>query len=182
MIKINLLPYREKKKEVHTKREGLALFLTIGLILLFFGAVHLYMVQSLDKLRTEVRKSDDELKKLAQITMDIGKFKKDKELLEKKLQIINALDHDRLDPVYFLDELTGMVPAGHLWIKGMTETDVEMKIEGFAKDNITIARFMKNLETSRFFRSVDLISSKQTELVGYKVKQFTLSCGLKKGL
>jgi len=98
MIKINLLPYREKKKEVHTKREGLALFLTIGLILLFFGAVHLYMVQSLDKLRTEVRKSDDELKKLAQITMDIGKFKKDKELLEKKLQIINALDHDRFRP------------------------------------------------------------------------------------
>jgi Tfp pilus assembly protein PilN len=76
MIKINLLPYREKRKEVHTKREGLALFLTIALFLLLFGAVHLYMVQSLDKLRAEVRKSDNELKKLAQITMDIGKFKK----------------------------------------------------------------------------------------------------------
>lgn len=182
MIKINLLPYREKKKEVHTKREGLALFVTIALVLLFFGAVHLYMVQSLDKLRTDVRKSDDELKKLAQVTMDIGKFKKDKELLEKKLQIINALDHNRLDPVYFLDELTVMVPAGQMWIKAVTETDVEMKIEGFAKDNITIATFMKNLEKSRFFKSVDLVSSKQTELVGSKVKQFTLACGLKKGL
>jgi type IV pilus assembly protein PilN len=182
MIKINLLPYREKRKEVHTKREGLALFLTIALFLLLFGAVHLYMVQSLDKLRAEVRKSDNELKKLAQITMDIGKFKKNKELLEKKLQIINALDHDRLDPVYFLEELTTMVPPGQMWIKAMTETDVEMKIEGFAKDNITIAKFMKNLEKSRFFKSVDLVSSKQTELVGYKVKQFTLSCGLKKGL
>jgi len=182
MIKINLLPYREKKKEVHTKREGLALFLVIGLGLLLFGAVHLYMVQSIDKLKAEVRKSDNELKKLAQITLDIGKFKKDKDLLEKKLQIINALDRNRLDPVYFLDELTGMVPAGQLWVKNMTETDVEMKIEGFAKDNITVAKFMKNLEASRFFRSVDLVASKQTELVGYKVKQFTLSCGLKKGL
>jgi Tfp pilus assembly protein PilN len=75
-----------------------------------------------------------------------------------------------------------MVPSGQLWVKTMTETDVEMKIEGFAKDNITIAKFMKNLEKSRFFKSVDLVSSKQTELVGYKVKQFTLSCGLKKGL
>ena len=33
MIKINLLPYREKKKEVHTKREGLILFVTVALAL-----------------------------------------------------------------------------------------------------------------------------------------------------
>jgi len=40
---------------------------------------------------------------------------------------------------------------------------------------------MRNLERSKHLTSVDLVSSKQTEIAGNKLKQFTLSCNLKKG-
>jgi hypothetical protein len=45
-----------------------------------------------------------------------------------------------------------------------------------AVDSIAVARFMKSLETASFIKSVDLISSRQKDLSGRKLQQFTLKC------
>jgi hypothetical protein len=51
-----------------------------------------------------------------------------------------------------------------------------VSIEGVGRDNIAVALFMKNLELSKYVQSVDLISSKQVDMFGVKVNQFSLSC------
>jgi hypothetical protein len=51
-----------------------------------------------------------------------------------------------------------------------------VSIEGVGRDNIAVALFMKSLELSKYIQSVDLISSKQVDMSGVKVNQFSLSC------
>lgn len=181
MIKINLLPYREKKKEIHFKRQAVVISSIFAVFFLALAVLHISMLFTLSDLREQFKTDQEKLSSLTKNTADVHQFKKDKELLEKKVEIIRNLERNRMDPVYMLDELTSMVPAGQLWLKSFIESETEIKMDGYARDNFAVAKFMKNLEKSRYIRFVDLVSSKQTELAGHKLKQFSLSCGLKKG-
>ena len=181
MIKVNLLPYREKKKEVQSKNQVVILG-AVGLaFVVLLGAFHIYTVMKLSGLENQVQSTQQTLQQLKTSIDDINQYKKAKEILEKRLSIINYLEKNRFAKVLFLDDLTSMVPVNQVWIKSMKESETDVKIDGFAKDNIAIAKFMRNLEKSEQLTSVDLVSSKQTEIAGNKLKQFTLSCGLKKG-
>jgi type IV pilus assembly protein PilN len=181
MIKVNLLPYREKKKEVQSKNQ-IVILGALGLaFVVLLGGFHILTVMKLSGLETQVQSTQQTLQQLKTSIGDINQYKKAKEILEKRLHIINYLEKNRFAKVFFLDELSSMVPANQVWIKSMKESETDVKIDGFAKDNIAIAKFMRNLEKSEQLTSVDLVSSKQTEIAGNKLKQFTLSCGLKKG-
>jgi len=181
MIKVNLLPYREKKKEVQSKSQVVILGVLGVAFAVLLGGFHIFTVMKLSDLENQVQSTQQTLQQLKSSIGDINHYKKAKEILEKRLHIISYLEKNRFAKVYFLDELTSMVPANKVWIKSMKETEADVKIDGFAKDNIAIAKFMRNLEKSKHLTTVDLISSKQTEIAGNKLKQFTLSCGLKKG-
>lgn len=181
MIKVNLLPYREKKKEVQSKNQAVILGALGGVFAVLLVGFHVFSVMKLSELENEVRGTQQRLEQLKSNIGDINQYKKAKEILEKRLHIISYLEKNRFAKVYFLDELTSMVPANQVWIKSMKETEADVKIDGFARDNIAIAKFMRKLEKSQHLTTVDLVSSKQTEIAGNKLKQFTLSCGLKKG-
>jgi type IV pilus assembly protein PilN len=181
MIKVNLLPYREKKKEVQSKNQFVILGALGFAFVLLLGGFHLFTVMKLNDLDSEVRSTQESIQQIKASVGDINQYKKSKEVLEKRLNVISYLEKNRFAKVVFLDELTSMVPVNQVWIKSMKESETDVKIDGFAKDNIAIARFMRSLEKSKQLTSVDLVSSKQTEIAGNRLKQFTLSCGLKKG-
>jgi hypothetical protein len=58
---------------------------------------------------------------------------------------------------------------------------MSLSLEGKARNTITVAVFMKSLESLPFISSVDLVSSKQEELSGLKIQTFKLNCAIKKG-
>jgi len=79
-----------------------------------------------------------------------------------------------------LDELNMLVPAKQAWLEKITQTKQGLRIEGMARDNGVVARFMKDLEKAEFIRSVELVVAKEKELVGVKLQQFILACVIKK--
>ena len=178
MIRINLLPYREREKKENLKRQitiiagSLIFFL---LVLVFF---QLSLGMSIRNMEKEVKNSEDRLTVLTKVIDDIEVFKTDKEALKKKLDIIKTLEENRLVPVRMLDELTMLVPTKDLWLEKFLEKGKDLRIEGVARDNIAVARFMKNLALSNYIKSVDLVSSRQTEISGIKLQQFVLTCAL----
>jgi len=181
MIKINLLPYREKAKKEDIKRQiAIVSGILVVLILILVG-MHIYINSRVSALEEEVKAAEDKLVVLTKKIGDIEKFKKDKQELEQKLAVINKLEADRLAPVKRLDEMTALVPIKDVWLEKLTETGDTLRIEGIARNNISIARFMRNLEKASFIRSVDLVSSKQKEITGQKLQQFILSCVMKRG-
>jgi hypothetical protein len=90
--------------------------------------------------------------------------------------VIKRLEEDRLYPVRMLDEVNALVPPKDIQLTKVSEQGPRVSIEGVGRDNIAVALFMKSLELSKYIQSVDLISSKQVDMSGVKVNQFSLSC------
>ncbi len=175
MIKINLLPYREKKKKENVKRQ---LFVISGVIILFFlviVAVHLYFIASLKQMEDKVKENEARLLVLNKKVGDVEQFKNDKKELEQKLAVINKLEFDQYFPVRLLDKLNILVPSSDAWLEKITQKGSQIRIEGMARDNGVVAVFMKNLEKAEFVRSVDLVVAREKEIVGVKLQQFVLT-------
>ena len=181
MIRINLLPYREKEKIEDITRQIMVIGITFVVFVLALGSFHLYLSMSISSLEENITKQQNELDRLNKIILDIDTFKRDKALLEKKIAIINTLEENRLAPVRMLDELTTMVPVKDVWLERLSEKGTAITIEGMARNNIAVAHFMKNLAGSTFIKSVDLVSTKEKEISGIKLQQFIISCVKKKG-
>jgi len=179
MIRINLLPYREREKKENLKRQIIIIAASFTVFLFVLVSFQLYITTSISNLEKEVKDREDRLVVLTKVIGDMEVFKADKKDLEKKLAIIETLEENRLTPVRKLDELTQLVPSKDLWLEKFSEKGKDLRIEGVARDNLAIARFMKNLELSNYIESVDLISSKQTEMSGIKLQQFILTCAIR---
>lgn len=181
MIKINLLPYREKKKQEGVKRYALLAAVAGGLFLIVILGLHTYEITSKADLAERVKTAETKLRTLNKVAKQIEQVKKDKDLLEKKIAVINNLEENRLKPVLILDDLTALIPPRQVWFSTVSLTEDNLRIEGIARDNGAVAQFMKNLERSSFIKSVDLVASKQSLIGTTKLQAFTVSCGLRKG-
>ena len=181
MIKINLLPYREKRKKAGVQRQ--VVVIAAALILFLVGVLVLHFTErsATVDLRQKVTIANAKLSSLSRVAGEIDRVKADKDVLEKKIAIIKNLEANRLKPVIILDDLTSLIPPGQLWLTSLSLTDNDCKIEGLAKDNGAVAQFMKNIERSIYFKTVDLMASKQSLLGTNKLQAFTVLCSFKKG-
>jgi len=182
MIRINLLPYREKEKKENIQRQIIIISGSLLLFLVILISGHLYLGMTISGLEKKIREADTRLVVLDKKVGDIEGFKKDKKELEQKLGVINTLEVNRFFPVRMLDELNMIVPSNDLWLDRVAQTGADLRIEGVARDNVTMARFMINLERAGFIQSVDLVVSKEKDIAGVKLQQFVLTCVMKKGL
>jgi type IV pilus assembly protein PilN len=181
VIRINLLPYREKEKKENLRRQIVLYSGILVLVLLALVAVSLYIGVSVDSLEKKIAEANARLVVLNKKVGDIERFKRDKKELEQKLGVINTLEVNRIFPVRMLDELNTLVPAKEIWLEKLTETGQELRIEGMARDAGTVALFMKNLGKASFVNTVDLVVSREKDVAGTKLQQFILTCGIRRG-
>jgi len=182
MIRINLLPYKEKVKKEDLTRQIVIIAIIFIFFILAIGSFQLYLSMSISSLDKNIKAKQETLARLDKVVVDIETYKKDKVLLEKKLAIINNLEENRLAPVRMLDELTTLVPIHDVWLEKLSERGTDTTFEGMARNNIAVAHFMKNMAGANFVKSVDLISTKEKEISGTKLQQFVILCVKKKGL
>jgi type IV pilus assembly protein PilN len=178
MIKINLL-YRsveEKEKKTNVARQMVIVLVASVAFTFLLAAVQFYVVRTIINLESEIKSKEERLVVLKKIIGEIDDIKAEKKILEKKLAVIKRLEEDRLFPVRLLDEVNSLVPAKDVRLTKMSEQGMQLSIEGVGRDNIAVALFMKSLELSKYIQSVDLISSKQMDISGVKVQQFSLNC------
>jgi len=181
MIKINLLPYREKEKKDNLARQitiiaGSFIFFILCLVLF-----QVHMVTQVMDLETKIVDSKQKLKVLDAKIGNLDKFKLKKADLELKLGVIGTLEENRLLPVKTLDDLSMLVPQKSIWLTKIVQNNDSLTIEGVGRDNIAAADFMKTIENFAPIKSVDLISSKKVEIAGTTLQQFIFSCKMKKG-
>lgn len=180
MIKINLLPYREREKKEGVTRQIVIIVISSVVFLLAIGSFQLYLVTSTSNLERDVKIQEEELARLKKTIVDIEQYKLNMATLQKKLAIINALEENRLAPVKMLDELSLVVPVKEVWLDKISEKGTEITMEGMARNNIAVAHFMKNLSVANFVKAVDLISTREKEIAGIKLQQFVITCVKKK--
>lgn len=181
MIKINLLPYHEKKKKENLVQQIWIFAGSFIVFILLLVWLQVWINSSINNLKSQIKESETLLVELDKTIGDLDKFKKDKQELEQKLGVIATLEENRLAPVKTLDNLAMLVPLKDIWLIKITQKGDSIKIEGIGRDNVVVANFMKDIEKFDPIKSVDLISSKNTDIAGITLQKFNFSCILKKG-
>ncbi|VAW46267.1 Type IV pilus biogenesis protein PilN, partial [hydrothermal vent metagenome] len=112
MAKINLLPWREERRQQHTKEFYILLAISAGLALLLFALAYYYFDQSIkfqnqrnSFLTTEITKLDEKIK-------EIDKLEAKKASLIARQQVIEELQANRTQMVHLFDELVKTIPNG----------------------------------------------------------------------
>lgn len=180
MIRINLLPYWERQKKENIVRQVVVMTGCLVLFLAVLAGLTLYLESAIGDLEAKIRQARAQLALLDKKVGDIEAFKRDKKELEQKLSVIAALEGNRLFAVQMLDEINVRLPGGDAWLERIAQSGPEVRLEGVARDNGTVARFMANLEGTGLFKAVDLVVSKEKVVAGANLQQFTVLCLLKK--
>lgn len=181
MIKVNLLPYREKEKKENITRQVFVIVGSFIIFILCLAWVHIWVSSIIKNLETQKEEAEASLVILNKKIGDIEKYKQDKKELEQKLDIIVTLEENRLAPVKILDDLAMLVPPKNIWLVNITQKNNRLNIEGNGRDNIAVADFMKTIENFDPIKSVDLISAKRKEIAGITFQNFNFSCVMKRG-
>jgi type IV pilus assembly protein PilN len=179
MTRINLLPIRAgKKKETVNQQVAILLASTIGVaavLLIVYGMT----VAKVKTTAQEITSSQQEIELLKKKIGEIDNLKKLQAEVKKKLDVLSQLRREKSGPANRMAILSDTVPE-KLWLTKYTENGVNVSISGIAFNEDLIATFMRNLQGSEEYGTVELQVSEQSELSGTKVKKFDLTCVLKK--
>lgn len=196
MIRINLLPYKDAKR-----KEGIRQ-IVIQLILFFVGLViavvllEVNFINERGEVQKEIRETQREIDKLREVIAKVKKYEKDKQALEKKLEIMSQLQKNRYGPVRFLDDLSQGTPE-KLWIESFEQVEKTIQIpsaepnkppttktlnyvdiKGAAVTFKAIADFMTNTERSDSFNNVELKLVEQFTEENLNLLRFSITCEL----
>jgi len=179
MVRINLLPHREQKRQA---RQRQFVSLAIGLAVLamaVIGLVHVIIAARIENqnsrnalLKTEIAKLDEQIK-------EIDKLREQTQALLARKQIVETLQANRTEAVHALDQLVRQLPDG-LYLRSVKQVGTKVTLIGYAQSNARVSTLMRNIESSPWLGSPELVEIKSVALDKQKVNEFTLNLQLKR--
>lgn len=125
-------------------------------------------------LNKKIADAEQEKQRLQAIIQQVQEFQRQKELLERKINIIDELKRKQSGPVHLLDEISTAVPE-YLWLTELREVGREIQLRGQATNIIAITNFVGNMEKSPWFSQVELKESRAvTNPPGYSYSVTTI--------
>jgi len=163
MIRINLLPVKEAQRVAGRQQLSTAL-LSASVVLLLMVVPYTIQSRRLSELESGIARTDAEIAKLNQQALEVKDLDKKRAELQAKLKVIQDLNQKRVGPVRVLEDLSSATPE-KLWLVDFIDQSGQATITGMALDNQTIAVFMRQLQSSKYFCDVDLVEAAQSEPV-----------------
>ncbi|OQX85880.1 MAG: hypothetical protein B6D63_01250 [Candidatus Latescibacteria bacterium 4484_7] len=181
MIKINLLPPEERAKKKEFKLPEMSTMYLVAGVVIFFGVIVTSGIVQQHKIRTlknKIEVAKEESRKLAPQLAKIKKISKEREEVNKRLELIASLDRYRYFRVKLLNDIGIKIPR-NCWLTGVTEISPNnLNIEGIAFSNYTVADMITNLEKSPLFTRVDLNIAQRGKIKDRNVMKFKLSANV----
>lgn len=144
MIRINLLPHREIRRERRKKDFVAALVATVVAGAALAALVSLGISGSIDAqqarndfIKRENAKLDEQVREIAQLKEEIDSLK------ARKLAVEN-LQRDRTLPVHVLDELVRHAPEG-MYFRQLRQIDRKVTITGLSESNERVSELLRSL-------------------------------------
>ncbi|MCD6200120.1 MAG: hypothetical protein DRP37_08945 [Thermodesulfobacteriota bacterium] len=178
MIQINLLPVREWRKKEAVRQQISVFILFLILLTVVLLAVGLTIQGKVVAQRQELTSLEEKKAKFAYVNKKIEKTNKKRKQVEDKFKAIEKLQEGRTTTVKILDEIVSSVPIDRLWLTKLSLKENNVRLDGVALDNHTVALFMRRLETSSMCKSVNLINTKQKSIQGHALMEFGLQVNI----
>ena len=176
MIKINLLSDREAIRKETSRQHVSILGLSVCLLLVVLASLQFTYHQKKRGLEEQIRTVDAALKELQAKVGEVEKYKQLKSELESKLQVIEMLKQGKLWVPQLLNNIAETIQE-KMWLSKLALAGSGLSLEGYAIDHETVARFMRDLERSRYFSNVELRLTEGKVVEGVGMKYFSLAMG-----
>jgi type IV pilus assembly protein PilN len=173
MIRINLLPTRQLKRQAQLRQQLWIFAGLIGTVSIAVSVVCIMDRQAIAQLEAEQAELRASLQSLKPIVDEVNSLERREKLLNARLDTIQRLRSNQRGPVQVLDALSRNLPE-QAWLEAIDETAGVYKVTGYALTNFAVADLLRNLQRSQEFSGVDLISSEQMVIAGREVKKFII--------
>ena len=179
MVRINLLPHREQKRQA---RQRQFVSLVVGLAILALAVVglgHVVIAARIDNqngrntlLKNEIAKLDEQLK-------EIDRLRDQTQSLLARKQVVETLQANRTEAVHLLDQLVRQLPDG-VYLKSVKQSGTRVTLTGYAQSNARVSTLMRNMESSPWLGQPELVEIKSVALDKQKANEFTLVVQVKR--
>ena len=174
MIRINLLPHREEKRQAQKRQMGIIAggVAILGVLSILLGYTIIAGIIEYQKNNNEFLKGE-----IAKLDKEIAEIKalkdKTKSLLDRK-KVVEDLQTDRSSSVHLLDQLVRQLPEG-IYLKSIKQDGKTVTLQGYAQSNARVSTLMRNLEESPWLDSPNLIEVKAVTVNNLRANEFTLT-------
>lgn len=177
MIKINLLPEEQRKREDRRISDPLLGVVAVFAALLIISALHLWKVNQIENAKARLARINREVKELEQVKAKVEEYKAKTEELRARLNLIEVLEGNRNGPLFVMDSLADAIPE-RAWLDKLSEKNFSAVLEGVAWNEKTVADFMRQLQASPYFQSVELKEIKTKKFRDMPLKTFKIQAQL----
>ena len=202
MIRINLLPVKEKRRRAAAKK---FLYVSAALIVLeiaIFGVFYFIQLDRFEKLEKKVSKVEARLQEVDSVEKEIKTLKSDISKNEKRLNILEDLRKKRTGAFEVTYELQTFLTAptserikiqqrkqnwdatwnpGRVWLESCNIDGEGFELKGLAKTADDVAEFLFRLETSEYFRSpqLDFVTVQEADGATSSIVNFRITGDIK---
>lgn len=174
MIRINLLPYRAKRRQTQIMQHIAALLIVVVTASLGVFIVDLYKTSELTALEDEfsdIKTQNDILRVKIGKIKDLDKLRED---VERKLALVDLLQKGRFYSLSTFSGLASLIPE-NVWLNDIKDSNSHLTINGMGESNKAVANFMRALDESPEFTDVALKTISRISVGSVPVRKFGLT-------
>ena len=161
MSSVNLLPWREERRE-RQQREYKAILVFTVLLAGFVGyLVNDQVTASRDYQKQRNQFLTQQIRALDQQIIEVSEVRETRNQLIDRLTLIRDLQDNRPAIVYIFDEIVRATPED-LYLTEIRAKEDKISLRGRAKVNRRVAELMKNCDDSKWFTDPELVMVETT--------------------
>jgi len=185
IVRINLLPHREQRRQARQRQfVSLAVVLaalSLAIILLVHGVFSAQIENQKSRnalLKTEIAKLDEQIK-------EIDRLREQIQAVISRKQVVETLQANRSEAVHLLDQLVRQLPDG-VYLRSIRQVGAKVTLNGYAQSNARVSTLMRNIEASPWVSEPNLVEIKlvpapgSPPAAGLKMSEFTLNLQVKR--
>jgi type IV pilus assembly protein PilN len=155
MAKINLLPWREERRQQKQQEFLTSVGLAVLMTAVALGAIHMYIEGLKDYQNSRNKILQDEISVIDKKIEEIRDIETQKNKLLTKIDVIQKLQESRPQIVHLFDELPKSTPEG-VYLTKFKQAGDTLTMTGMAQSNARVSAYMRAIEASPWLVSPKL--------------------------
>jgi type IV pilus assembly protein PilN len=177
MIRVNLLKIKEKKRLKAIHAEIIVFLIAISIIGAGYFILNNNMNDKITMLNHEANKLQRELRNLQKIQKQVNAFKKKKEELQKKINIVKSLKKGQKGYYNLLITLEYALPED-IWISNFKFSGKQLQLNGASLRTSSVNKFIVNLYNTKMFNNIELKTVKKKTVDNIDINNFSITANI----
>jgi len=160
MTEINLLPWREARREQERKNVITLLIFSVIIAVVVVFLINQYASGLVDEQAHRNQRLQDEITRLNAQLIEIKRLKVVRDGLISRMTIVHSLLSGRITTIHLFDELAKIMPDG-IYLTEMKRVGDLVSIQGYSESNSNVSILMKNIQNNPWLYNAILTDIKK---------------------